>query len=291
VDGFLVIDKPVGISSREAVDRVQAWLPEGTRVGHTGTLDPLASGVLVLAIGLGTRLTEYVQEQAKVYRAEVTFGAFTSTDDAEGTPTPVPDGVIPDRAVLEKALAGFLGHIEQVPPAFSAAHVKGRRAYRLARKGKPVELEPRTVRVDRIDIHGYAHPRLDLEIECGKGTYIRSLARDLGRRLGCGGYLSALRRLRVGVFDERDALSLDPPPVSLTPHLRPLADAVAHIPNVRLDDDRITRLAHGQTVPITELDTPSTEVAVLDSRGQLRAIARREPDGPRLRPIRVLPAS
>ena len=138
--GFLVIDKPAGLTSRDAVDRAQQWFPRGTKIGHTGTLDPLATGTLVLAVGSGARLTEYVQDMGKVYRAGVTFGGRSDTDDADGTITPVP-GVVPlDRSVVERALQCFVGEIDQVPPAYSAAKVTGRRAYDLARRGQAVIL-------------------------------------------------------------------------------------------------------------------------------------------------------
>src|SRR5438270_8450848 len=173
--GLLVLDKPLGETSRAAVDRAQRWFPRGTRLGHTGTLDPLATGVLVLCVGHATRLTEYVQAMGKTYVTDVTLGARSATDDAEGPVTPVPDARPPDRPAVEAAVAGFVGSIEQVPPAFSAAKVTGRRAYDLARQGAAVNLTARTVRIDGIDILEYAYPTLRLEVRCGKGTYIRSV--------------------------------------------------------------------------------------------------------------------
>ena len=206
--GFLVVDKPRGISSREAVNRVQAALPKDVRVGHTGTLDPLATGVLVLALGQATRLTDYVQGQTKEYRAGVRFGATSATDDAEG-PLTETGAAPPTREQLERALAGFAGTVEQTPPTFSAAHVDGQRAYRMARKGKAFELKPKMIRIDGIDLVSYQSPNAEMEVRCGKGTYIRSIARDLGRVLGCGAYLSSLRRTRVGPFHESQALPID----------------------------------------------------------------------------------
>jgi tRNA pseudouridine55 synthase len=283
-DGFLVVDKPLGATSRDAVDRVQRWLPRGTRIGHCGTLDPLASGVLVLAVGVATRLVEYVQAQTKVYRAGVMLGATTSTDDSEGVPVPVPDAIVPDRPTVERVLGEFLGTIQQVPPAYSAAHVDGSRAYRLAREGKTVELTPRPVRIDRIDLREFAYPRLDLEITCGKGTYIRSLARDLGRRLGVGGYLSSLRRTRIGVFEEAGAILLDTPPTPFP--FRPLADALADSPKLVLEETDLARLANGQRLLSADDALDGFDIAVLDARGALRAIVRRESG--QLRPIKVM---
>src|SRR5262249_14807566 len=169
--GLLVIDKPGGITSRDAVDRALRWFPRGTRVGHTGTLDPLATGVLVLCVGSATRLTEYVQQMGKTYRTTVRLGARSDTDDADGTVTPVVGAVAPTREQLDACLQGFLGEFEQVPPAFSAAKVTGQRAYDLARKGQEVTLQPRKVRVDGIDVLRYDYPEADLEVRCGKGTY------------------------------------------------------------------------------------------------------------------------
>src|ERR1043166_4448316 len=180
--GLLVVDKPGGITSRDAVDRAQRWFPKGTRIGHTGTLDPLATGVLVLCIGSATRLTEYVQRMAKTYRAGIVLGARSDTDDADGAITPVSDIRTPAAGEVQAALAAFVGNIAQVPPAFSAAKLGGRRAYDLARRGQDVSLAPRTVTIHGIDLLSYGFPQLEIEVRCGKGTYVRSLARDLGER-------------------------------------------------------------------------------------------------------------
>src|SRR5436305_9522235 len=165
--GLLVLVKPGGLTSRDAVDRALRWFPRGTRVGHTGTLDPLATGVLVLCVGVATRLTEYVQRMEKVYHAGLLLGARSETDDADGVIKSVHVAQPPDPATVTGQLQGFIGEIEQVPPAFSAAKVIGRRAYDLARQGQEVALEPRRVRIDAIDLIAYAYPRLELEIRCG----------------------------------------------------------------------------------------------------------------------------
>src|SRR4051794_13974295 len=229
-DSLLVLDKPGGMTSRDAVDRALRWFPRGTRVGHTGTLDPLATGVLVLCVGSATRLTEYVQQMEKTYHTTVRLGARSDTDDADGTVTPVEEAVAPTREQLEACLQGFLGEIEQVPPAFSAAKVMGRRAYDLARRGEEVTLQPRKVQVYGIDVRRYEYPEVDLEVRCGKGTYIRSLARDLGQRLGCGGLVQVLRRTRVGPFDAADAVPLDADPETVRSRLLPTTTAVAELP-------------------------------------------------------------
>src|SRR5438105_1078430 len=194
MNGLLVIDKPSGMTSRDVVNRVQRWFPRKTKLGHTGTLDPLATGVLVVCVGNATRLAEYVQRMPKTYSATIVLGARSDTDDADGTVTPAPGIAAPPLRQLRDALGAFVGTIAQVPPQFSAAKVTGRRAYALARRGKDVALTARPVTEHAIDLLRYEYPLLELEVRCGKGTYIRALARDLGERLDCGGYIQALRR-------------------------------------------------------------------------------------------------
>ena len=290
--GLLVLDKPLGVTSRDAVDRAQRWFPRGTRLGHTGTLDPLATGVLVLTVGHATRLTEYVQALRKTYVADVVLGARSATDDAEGPVTPVPVHHPPTRADLDAALPAFVGAILQVPPAYSAAKVTGRRAYDLARRGEAVDLAPRTVRIDRIVVLKYTYPNLRLEVRCGKGTYIRSLARDLGDRLGCGAYLTGLRRTCVGPFTPADAVPLGADADTARASLLPLTAAVAELPRVTLPPEAAARLRRGQRVPLAEAVAPVTgpgaEVAVMDVDGKLVAVAA-ERSGQVLKPVKVFP--
>src|SRR5262245_31993777 len=187
MNGLLVIDKPGGMTSRDVVNRVQRWFPRKTKIGHTGTLDPLATGVLVICVGAATKFADVVQALGKTYRSQFRLGATSDTDDADGTMTLVPEAVPPSEASLRAALAGFVGVVEQLPPAYSALKVAGRRAHDLARRGETVELKPRPVRIDVVRLLGYEWPFADVEVDCGKGTYIRSIARDLGANLGCGG--------------------------------------------------------------------------------------------------------
>jgi tRNA pseudouridine55 synthase len=286
--GLLVLDKPGGMTSRAAVDRALRWFPRGTRLGHTGTLDPLATGVLVLCVGAATRLTEYVQDMAKTYRTRVRLGARSDTDDADGTVTPVAVGRPPEQAEVEQALAAFVGDIDQVPPAYSAAKVTGRRAYDLARQGEEVTLRPRRVCVYGIDLLAYEYPRLELEVRCGKGTYIRSLARDLGERLGCGGLVEVLRRTRVGPFEAANALS--PEAATARARLLPVAAAVGELPRVTLDAADVSRLRQGQAVLLDAGALPAgEEAAVFDRAGHLIAVAARDRERRLLRPGRVLP--
>jgi tRNA pseudouridine55 synthase len=285
--GFLVIDKPGGITSRDAVDRAQCWFPRGTKLGHTGTLDPLATGVLVLAVGSGARLTEYVQQMDKTYQAGVQLGARSDTDDADGTITSVPNAMTPERSAVERELRTFLGEIEQVPPVYSAAKVSGRRAYDLARRGAEVSLQARRVRIYGIDVLTYTYPRLELEVRCGKGTYIRSLARDLGKRLGCGAYIASLRRTRVGPFEVSAALRLETDAATARAHLLPLATGVTGLPRVSLGIADVTRLRRGQSVA-ANLPDADGEIAVFDPDGRFAAVAVLDGARRMLKPVKVL---
>jgi tRNA pseudouridine55 synthase len=274
INGWLIIDKPGGITSRDAVDRALRWFPRGTRIGHTGTLDPLATGVLVLAIGNATRLTEYVQQMTKVYEAGIILGAASDTDDADGAILPTPNANAPSRADIETALASFVGVIAQTPPAHSAAKVGGRRAYDLARQGKDVALAPRPVAIHRIELRGYAYPRLDIVVTCGKGTYIRSLARDLGQRLGVGGYIAALRRTEVGVFHASNGLSLDAPREEARRRLLPIEHALQHLPSIALAEPELARFCKGQRVELPMgVAIDSGEAMIVSQSGEFTAIA------------------
>jgi tRNA pseudouridine55 synthase len=290
VEGLLVLDKPGGLTSRAAVDRALRWFPRRTRMGHTGTLDPLATGVLVLCLGDATRLTEYVQRMSKTYRTRLRLGARSDTDDADGTVTEATGVTAPEAAAVADAVAAFVGAIEQIPPAYSAAKVTGRRAYDLARQGEEVSLTPRTVDIYGIDILDYAYPHLDLEVRCGKGTYIRALARDLGERLGCGALVETLRRTRVGPFSVEGALTLDASADEARARPLPLAAAVAELPRLVLAEDALRRLRQGQRLEVSEQPgmTGSTEVAVFDAANRLALVAAYDPTRRELRPVKVL---
>ncbi len=215
--GFLVVDKPEGISSMGVVAAVRRRLTRFGRVrcGHGGTLDPLATGILVVGVGSATRALEAVVGADKGYRTAVDLSAFTTTDDREGPRREVEVATAPTREAIDDALASLTGEVVQVPPAFSAIKLGGRRAYRLARRGEVPQMPPRHVRIDRLAVREYAWPLVEIEVECGKGTYIRSIARDLGSRLGTGGHCAWLRRTRVGPFDEAMARGLEELPDAL----------------------------------------------------------------------------
>ncbi|MBL8792765.1 MAG: tRNA pseudouridine(55) synthase TruB [Planctomycetia bacterium] len=290
--GLLVVDKPAGITSRDAVDRALGWFPRGVKLGHTGTLDPLATGVLVLTVGPATRLSEYVQRMRKTYRAAVRLGAGSDSDDADGVVSEWQVEQPPARDALEAALAGFQGTIDQTPPAYSALRTAGRRAFDLARRGLAVELAPRPVEIHTIQILKYEYPLLELEVECGKGTYIRSLARDLGAVLGCGGYIAGLRRLRVGPFQADDALSPDAAPDAARARLLPLSAALTELPRVTLPADDALRLCRGRRVAAQTdgrqpLPADGSEVAVFALDGQFLALAAGVPGSNLIRPLKV----
>lgn len=208
MNGVLNLDKPAGMSSARAVDRVKRLLPRGTKIGHAGTLDPFATGVLLLLIGKATKLCERLMDQPKQYEATLKLGAATATNDPESEEVLTPGTADPGLAAIEAKLPRFTGQILQRPPVFSAMKVNGRRAYDLARKGSPPSLAARPVRIDALELLDYAWPFARLRIDCGRGTYIRALARDLGEHLSTGGYLTELRRTRVGPFHIRDSVPL-----------------------------------------------------------------------------------
>lgn len=234
ISGLLLIDKPYGYTSMAVCANIRGRLkaggaPKRVKVGHGGTLDPLATGLLVVLVGRATRLCEQVMSDTKQYTAALDLSATSPTHDLESEPVPAAVVSPPTRADIESALARFVGLIEQTPPAHSAMKVGGRRAYTLARRGEVPPLVPRPVRIDAIDITHYAWPALTLDITCGKGTYIRSLARDLGAALHTGGLLTALRRTRSGPFTISGATPLaDLPnpmnPADLPPPPAPLAE-------------------------------------------------------------------
>ena len=220
--GFLILDKAIGPSSNQAINGVKRLLPKQQagiktagieiariKIGHAGTLDPLASGVLVLMLGRCTKLCERVMGQPKQYEATIKLGATTPSDDRETQEIVSTFDAIPTEAMVLDVCAKFVGMIQQTPPVYSAMKISGKRACDHVRGGQSVVLQPRPIRIDTIVVTRYAFPFLDITIDCGRGTYVRSLARDIGHTLGTGGYLSELRRTRVGAFDIKDSYTID----------------------------------------------------------------------------------
>jgi len=288
----LAVDKPVGPTSHDVVDAVRRAL--GTRrVGHFGTLDPFASGLLVLGVGPATRLAAFCVGHAKTYRATVRLGKRSDTDDSQGVIVAEPVGAAPDRAAVERACAAWVGEVGQVPPAYSAKHVEGERAYALARRGEAVTLEASLVRIDAIEIERYAWPELEITVRCGPGTYVRSLARDIGEELGTGGYCAALRRLAAGPFSVEEALAWDDlgDPAVTRAALLPAWRAVEDLPAVRLDADEQRVFAQGGEVRLPAgSDIRGGWVRVHGPHGfvGMAEASAAEDGGVRLQPRRVL---
>ena len=295
MDGILVVHKPAGPTSHDAVGLVRR-LSATRRVGHGGTLDPFASGVLPLFLGRATKVVEYHLGDGKGYRATVCFGASSTTDDLQGDLTPAA-APAPTREAVEAALDGFLGEIAQRPPAYSAIKVAGRRAYALARAGESVELAERTVRLDRIALASWdatdaTRPIATLEIDCSAGTYVRALARDLGTAVGSAAYLGALVRTRSGPFALGQAIALDDVraaaadgPDRLAGLLLPVDAGLESLPEVVASEADVAAIARGQFVRVAE-SPGEGPIRVRDGRGTLIAIAIYR-DG-RLAPDKVL---
>ncbi|MDY0125667.1 MAG: tRNA pseudouridine(55) synthase TruB [Anaerolineaceae bacterium] len=252
VSGVLIVDKPIGMTSHDVVQ----FIRRGTRInraGHTGTLDPRASGVLVVLVGPAVRLSEFVSASDKRYQAVIKFGMTTSTFDTEGEITsrrPVDISY----EELEEALSGFVGEFEQMPPIYSALKVKGKKAYELAREGKDVELEPRTITVHSLELLDWDPPEAVIDIQCSSGTYVRSLASDLGEKLGSGATLIGLRRTKNGQFTLREAISLRRLEESFQDgdwykYLIPAAEALGDWHTVVVDVESIDKITHGHRIP------------------------------------------
>jgi tRNA pseudouridine55 synthase len=285
--GFLNIDKPAGLTSHDVVARVRRLAGKGVKVGHGGTLDPAATGVLPVALGGATRLIEHLADADKGYEGLVRLGVATATDDAEGeviATAPVP--ALTD-AQIEAAVAPLRGKIMQVPPMYSALHHEGRRLYDLAREGRTVELAPRPVVVHSLSWAREGRDGLRIAVACGKGTYIRCLARDIGAALGCGAHLAALRRTFVGPFQLDAAVPLDAllaDPGSLPARTLPPETAVITWPAAALDAAQAARLRNGMPLRLPEL--PGERARAHGPDGALLALLRRE--GELWRPDKVL---
>ena len=290
LDGLLLLDKPAGPTSFEVVRRVRRAV-KVKKAGHLGTLDPFATGLLPLALGAATRLAPFLEGLDKTYLAEMELGRETDTQDLTGRVV-AEHPVAVSEAEIRAQAARFVGEIEQVPPLYSALRHQGRRLYELARRGIAVEVRPRKVTIHRLEVQEIRLPRVILLVTCSKGTYIRTLAHDLGRALGCGAHLAALRRLAVGPFRVEEALPLAE--VTRNPELArerliPLADCLPFMPALSVAPAEAARLAQGQSLvwPLTEA-RPGERVRLL-ADGRLLAVAewRRDPRGLLLAPVRV----
>ena len=281
--GFLNVNKPLHLTSHDVVARVRRHyraLTGSRKAGHAGTLDPLADGVLVICLGAATRLSEFIMRGRKIYRAEITLGATTSTYDAAGEIlecTPAKHLQLSD---IQRALPQFIGEIEQVPPMYSAIKVGGTKLYELARQGKTIERKARAVTIHAIVVRSWRRPVLELEIECGSGVYIRSLAHDLGAALGVGGYLSGLTRTASGAFRIGDSLNLDSIATDGAWMHKIIApyDALGDYTRVHLNTEEVENLRHGRFIRrptdmanhiVFAFDRANRLVALLEPRAEL----------------------
>jgi len=277
--GLLLVDKPVGMTSHDVVAVVRR-ATRVRKVGHTGTLDPFATGLLIVLVGRGTRLIPYVEGEPKVYEATIRFGAATDTDDITGQV--IREAPAAAQSAVEAVLPQLTGTIDQVPPIYSAKQVGGRRAYAAARTGEQLALSPSRVTVHDWTVLGRDGDDLFVRITCSGGTYIRALARDLGRLAHSAAHLAALRRTRSGPFDVSDALSVDDLGAGAV-RLSPLRDAVPSLPTRVLSAEEIGRVSHGNPIAASADDS---RVALLDDAGDIIAVAER--DGQQLQPRLVL---
>ncbi len=291
-DGGLVVDKPAGITSHDIVAMARRALTQ-SRIGHTGTLDPLATGVLPLLVGRATRLAQFLGADRKTYEATVRFGFATSTYDAQGTPVGAISAAPIDPAQVEAALITFRGDIRQAPPAVSAKHVGGKRAYELARADVAVALEPVDVTVHDLELLGYRGSEARVRVTASAGFYVRSLAHDLGQILGCGAHLTSLRRTRSGSFSLDGAVSaemLATSPEVVRAHLRPMAALLPDLPIATVAPDGLDRLKHGRELAPAHLAGPvpagPPHCRLVDSSGNLMAVG--ENRGGFLHPVVVL---
>ena len=267
MDGFLVLDKPPERTSSDCVVFVRKRLPRGTAIGHGGTLDPMATGVLPICVGAATRLFDYIIDKQKTYVAELRLGVVTDTQDATGQVLSTSDARVTEQDV-RAVLARFTGEILQTPPMYSAVKRGGRRLYELARRGQSVEVAPRACRVDGLRLTGaLGDNRFRLEVDCGRGVYIRTLCHDIGQTLGCGGHMAALRRTRAGAFTLENALTLEDVDAlgadGLAARLTPMDAAIGHLPAVRVDARRLPAVRNGMPLRPDWLDAPAPEASAV----------------------------
>ncbi len=271
VHGWVVFDKPLGMSSTQAVGKIR-WLFNAEKAGHGGTLDPLATGLLPIALGEATKTVQWAMDGRKTYRFRIKWGAETETDDLEGKIS-AQSASRPNQSSIESILTDFIGEITQIPPIYSALKIDGERAYDLARAGEAPEMKPRQVLIEELRLTDASNPeQADFEVVCGKGTYIRALARDMGRKLGCLGHLTLLRRTQVGPFSEKHMISLESlEELSHKPDRESALQGVLHsistvldgIPALAVVDGQAAQLRQGQSVLLRGANAPINCAAVL----------------------------
>ncbi len=277
--GVAVVNKPKGLTSRDIVNRIVRRCPRKTKVGHAGTLDPMATGVLLVAVGPATKLIQYPQRQRKTYIGSFRLGLTSDTEDITGEVIALDEPVVISKSQLEKALPQFIGEIEQTPPQYSAIKVDGQRAYKAARAGKSVDIKARPVQIESLRLLQFDYPDFQIEIKCGKGTYVRTLGRDIAKVLGSDVVMTELQRTAIGEFSIDSAVSLDQ--IQQTDIESCLLDAkslVAGLPTTTLNESEIERLRHGKRLCCSAWETPESdsEIAALNQEGKLLAILERK---------------
>lgn len=286
VDGWLILDKPQGITSTQAVSRVKR-LFNAKKAGHAGTLDPLATGILPIGFGEATKTVPFVQDGKKAYLFTVSWGVETDSDDAEGSVVKTSE-MRPERAAIQAIMDRFIGTIMQVPPSYSAIKVNGERAYDIARDGEKVELAAREITIDSLELMEFGPDHAVFEARCGKGTYVRAIARDMGRALGCLGHVTALRRTRVGPFEISDAVpleALEAEGANPADFLLAVEAGLTELPCVVVDRNGAARLRRGQSLILRGRDAPFDGIAYAACGGV--PIAFGQVEGGELNPSRV----
>ena len=291
MDGIFNIDKPTGMTSHDVVAKVRKILKQ-RRVGHAGTLDPAASGVLPVCAGQATRVADYLSESGKEYRATIIFGVETDTYDAEGKVTRTASTESLDRAAIEHALEQFRGQQTQIPPRYSAIKIEGQAAYKRTRAGETVKLAARPIEITRLDIVDWRKPALVLDVACSKGTYIRSLAYDLGRAVGCGAHLGGLLRTRSGPFRLEESITLEELALAseqgeVARYAQPADRALESYPALYVSDEEAARVCHGNAFFSEIAETERSLARVYTKAGKFLAIAVWEPEQRRWQPKKV----
>ncbi|MEX0649605.1 MAG: tRNA pseudouridine(55) synthase TruB [Candidatus Andersenbacteria bacterium] len=294
--GFFIIDKPIGLTSHDVVRQIRHVLPRKTKVGHTGTLDPFATGVLIITIGQTTRLSEYTLSLPKTYRATIHMGETSTTDDGTGLITSIPETEEPTLQAINATMGSFKGVIQQVPPAYAAIKVKGKKLYEYAREGRVVERQPRSVIIYDLTVESYTYPTLTLTVTCGSGTYIRSLGRDIGEVLKTGAYVQELRRTAIGPFTEQKAKGLEDLTAQAWPqYLQPSEQLISHLPRIAIASVNVAKFKSGGSVLVEHSPETSNgatpefnSVAIFTSENTFLGIGRYDSSTSLLHPQKVL---
>ncbi len=292
--GLILVDKPVGLTSHDVVRHIREVVnkmsQQKIKVGHTGTLDPFATGLLVIVIGSATRLSQYTLTLPKEYQATLILGASSDTDDSTGKILTQVVSKPPSLKILQRTIRGFTGPLQQIPPAYAAVKIKGRKMYQYARAGESIHAPARAITIHNIILNDFQYPQVNLTISCSSGTYIRSLARDLGQVLGTGGYVSELRRLAIGKFSINNATKLSEVTAETLPSLiKPARLLVDHLPAAQLDESNVAKLQQGREV-LWPNQLPAGQPVALFSQTNERLIGTGQYDfnTQRLRPIQIL---